>query len=276
MNIESDCNILGGFSTLGNRLTVRIYTDIRNLDLRSGLKLAIAQQFPEFPGDSIPLSLGFQRQGLLWRSAILLQWSACQAMDLEKLRDHAIKSLVPHRSAGDNFQKNTWQFQVTVTAAGWLELQLLPHSLEIWLDRCGESLLLPHSQAIARWSQGEPPAFSWQYLQQRCDGLGKLAQDFAAQGSPQWHFEGYTIPEWEQTLLDATVRLCLALLNDQRGDRHGQTVAKAFWEFHRHCPLFAFYPAQPERFWHYCAWIKLVAAIATAYLSTAPTEKFVN
>ena len=250
---------------------MRVYTDIHNLDLRSGLKSAIAQQFPELTAQSIPFSLSFRRQGLGLRSAVLLQWSARQKVDLAQLRLQALERFSTVTHPTDHIEK-TWQFDVTIPETGWLEFQLLPSNLTVWLERCSDFLTSPEDQAIACLSLIEPPSFAWQYLQQRCRDLLELAHDFAAQGSPQWQFEDYLIPAWEQTLLDNVARLFLKLLALESGNRHIlktvdlTNIETAFWEFHRHCHLFAYYPAQPQRFWHYCAWLQLLEAIATMYL----------
>ena len=81
-----------------------------------------------------------------------------------------------------------------------------------------------------------------------------LAKDIDTAGKPQWQFTDYQIPDWEQGLLDATVRYLLSMIeNDPNGDRHIRAIEAAFWDFHRHCALFSFYPRQSDRFWHYCA-----------------------
>ncbi len=257
---------------------VRVYTDIHNLDLRSGLKSAITPQFPEFTAQSIPLSSSFRRQGLGLRSAVLLQWSARHKIDIAPLRARTLEGFSAPPSSTEQLE-NTWQFEVTIPETGWLEFQLLPHNLTVWLERCGEFLLLPEERAIACFSRVEQPSFAWQYLQQRCRDLLELAHDFAAQGSPQWQFEDYLIPHWEQTLLDSVARLFFKLLDLESGDRPTlktvdlKNIETAFWEFHRHCHLFAYYPAQPQRFWHYCAWLQLLEAIATTYLSITTDQK---
>ncbi|AFY37975.1 hypothetical protein Lepto7376_1641 [[Leptolyngbya] sp. PCC 7376] len=266
---ESDCNILGGFPALGNFLIVRVYTSSHTLNLMLGLKSAIAQGFPIPTGCSIPLSSSFQRQGLGFRSAVLLQLSAHQEKSLQELQDKAYDHFQTPRISPPEFAK-AWQFEVTITETGWLEFYLDQKSLGRWLDCCRQELVTLEPEVILPLDQATPPNFRYHYLWHRCKDLSQLAKEFAHHGSPQWQFANYTIPVWEQTLLDGTVRFLFAtLINQELGDRHFQTVDKAFWEFHRHCHLFAFYPAQPERFWHYCAWLDLVQAIAASHLSTS-------
>ena len=219
----------------------------------------IAERLSIDPALSIPLSISFQRPGIVFRSAVFLRKKPPLTSRHSDLQQQLQKAF---SEASTSFP-DSFCFHVTSTDKGWLEFSLDGGSLGRWLQDCHDHWNNKASQMIALFEQDPELAFRWQYLHQRCQSLLRLASNLDAMGKPRWQFTGYTIPSWEQDLLDGTTRYLLATLdNDPKGDRHLRTIEKAFWEFHRHCALFSFYPSQPERFWHYCAWLQLMLAIA--------------
>lgn len=236
-----------------------LQTSIYNLNLIDALRTAIAQVFFIDLAQNIPLSISFRRPGLEFRSAILLQKHASVPLLYQEL----LAQIYPYFSESTPPTPNAFQFEVICTEKKWLEFRLAPDSLKCWLQLCQHHLEAQVPKAIALFERDSEQAFRWQYLLQRCQSLTNLAVTLDPTRQPQWCFTEYDIPPWEQALLDGVARYLLAQLSqDPRGDRHLSSIETAFWEFHRHCALFSFYPSQPERFWHYVAWLNLLLAIA--------------
>lgn len=266
---------------------VWVHTKLQNLNLLAALREAIAQAFLLDSTSSIPLSIGFRQQGLVFRSAILLRQqipiSFSFPFPLPPLYQDLLKQIQQSFPESPLSSQNAFQFEVICTENHWLEFRLAPASLTLWLQHCQQYLqtqfppppaiaasLSPSSSPSASPIPQDPEqTFRWHYLQQRCQSLLRLAQTLDPTGKPQWSLFEEPLPPWEQELLDAVARYLLAQLeqehnsqNNPRGDRHLRRIETAFWEFHRYCALFSWYPRQPERFWHYCAWLDFLTAIA--------------
>lgn len=147
----------------------------------------------------------------------------------------------------------------------------MPESLGRWLDLWETELQIlqdapPLATAIAKIEVDPDLLFGWHYLQSQCQDFLTLAHSVAPNVQGAWHFpQGY--PAWEQGLLEAVVKLSLAIADHHYRPHHLQGVAQAFWEFQRHCTPFAYYPKDPLRFAHYRRWFGLVGNIFQSFLT---------
>lgn len=239
-----------------------IFTDIRSLDLESGLKRAIAAIVTDISPTDIPLSLCFRRQGLGYRSAIALKRAAAESPAF--LAQQYLTRLAALEQPKDLGQY--WCFRGTATTEGWLEFCLEPKSLAAWLDLCQDNFAAFEFGQFPKKSDHTPPPFRFQYLQVRCRQLTELAASLQPGGQQQWFFERPKLPSWEQTLLDCLVRFSLRLAQGEFSERLLLQLDQAFWEFHRHCPLFAWQRTQPSLFAHYRRWLQLIRVVFVACL----------
>ncbi|NJN73288.1 MAG: hypothetical protein HC799_11030, partial [Limnothrix sp. RL_2_0] len=241
-----------------------VFTDIRGLNLESGLKRAIAAIMVDISPADIPLSLGLRCQGLGYRSAIALKQAANQAQAPPLLAQQYLTKLVAPVPPPELEQY--WCYQGTATTEGWLEFCLEPMSLKAWMDLCQDHFAtLPPRQFPDKLGK-TPLTFRFQYLQVRCRQLTELADSCQPTGPQQWFFERLELPSWEQTLLDCLVRFSLCLAQGDFSERLLFQLGQAFWDFHRYCPLFAWQRTQPRLFAHYRRWLQLIHVLFVACL----------
>lgn len=240
---------------------VIIFTRFQDLCLETGLQARLSQSFPELGAKDIPLSLCFQRRGLGFRSAIALKLAQQAQTSPHSIAQQCLTalSIIPAASFGDE----QWSFEAIATTGGWLEFFLTKADLGRWLDLLLAEVCHPAGFATDRLPK---PPFSFQYLHARCHSLATLAAHHCPQVAPAWHFEDTDFPDWEQTLLEAIAALGLAMGSGKFHHRLLVKVEQAFWEFHRHCPLFYFLREEPSLGSHYCQWITLLEKLFYACL----------
>jgi len=241
-----------------------VFTDIRGLDLESGLKRAIAAIVVDLSPADIPLSLCFRRQGLGYRSAIALKLATPQSPSAIILAQKYLTQLAA-KAKPENLEQ-FWCYRGTATTNGWLEFFLEPISLAAWLDLCEDNCTAFKPNEFPEKLGKIPATFGYQYLQVRCRQLAELADNLQPMGQQQWFFERPELPSWEQTLLDSLVRFIVHLAQGSFSERLLLQLEHAAWEFHRHCPLFAWQRTQPELFAHYRRWLQLIQIVFTACL----------
>lgn len=241
-----------------------VFTDIQGLDLESGLKRAIAAIVAEISPLDIPLSLCFQRQGVGYRSAIALKLATTPSPSATTLAQKYLAQLVAQDKPENSEQY--WCYRVTATTKGWLEFFLEPKSLAAWLDLCQEYFAAFRPSLFPKKFGKTPATFRFQYLQVRCRQLTDLAASLQTTGQSQWFFERPELPNWEQTLLDRLVDFSLRLVQGGFSERLLLQLDQAFWDFHRHCPLFAWQRSQPKLFAHYQRWLQLIHVVFVACL----------
>lgn len=241
-----------------------VFTDMGGLDLESGLKRAIATIVADISPTDIPLSLCFQRQGLGYRSAIALKLATTQSSSATILAQKYLAQLVT-KDKPENLER-CWCYRGTATTEGWLEFFLEPKSLEVWLDLCQGYFTGFKLSSLPQKIGKTPATFRFQYVQVRCRQLAELADSLQPMGQQQWFFERPELPTWEQKLLDCLVRFSLRLARGEFSERLLLQLDQAFWDFHRHCPLFAWQRTQSRLFCHYRRWLQLIQRVFVACL----------